>query len=102
MRAVDIIARKRDGHELTDAEIEWFIRQYTDGAIPDYQAAAWAMAVFFRGMIPRETATLTRAMAHSGVVLDLHHIASRTVDKHSSGGVGDKTTLVVGPLVAAS
>ncbi|GAP62115.1 pyrimidine-nucleoside phosphorylase [Ardenticatena maritima] len=102
MRAVDIIAKKRDGHELTDAEIEWFIQHYTDDTIPDYQAAAWAMAVFFRGMTPRETATLTRAMAHSGAVLDLHHIAPRTVDKHSSGGVGDKTTLVVGPLVAAS
>lgn len=102
MRAVDIIAKKRDGYALTEEEIRWFIREYVRGTIPDYQAAAWCMAVFFQGMTPEETAILTDAMARSGEVLDLHHIAPRVVDKHSSGGVGDKTTLVVGPIVAST
>ncbi len=100
MRAVDIITRKRDGAELTRAEIEAFIRGYVSGEVPDYQAAAWAMAVFFRGMTPAETAMLTEAMAFSGETLDLHDTLPFIVDKHSSGGVGDKTTLVVGPIVA--
>lgn len=101
MRAVDIIATKRDGNELSDEQIEWFIENYTDGTIPDYQAAALLMAIFLRGMSDHETAHLTAAMARSGQMLDLSEFG-RTVDKHSSGGVGDKTTLVVGPIVAST
>jgi pyrimidine-nucleoside phosphorylase len=101
MRIVDIITRKRDGGELTRAEIEFFIKGYVAGEVPDYQAAAFCMAVFFRGMTPQETADLTEAMAFSGTTLDLHDVAPFIVDKHSSGGVGDKTTLVVGPMVAS-
>ncbi|MCZ7574224.1 MAG: thymidine phosphorylase [Ardenticatenaceae bacterium] len=101
MRAVDIIATKRDGKELSDEQIRWFIEKYTDDTLPDYQAAALLMAIFLRGMSARETATLTAAMAHSGQMLDLTEFG-RTVDKHSSGGVGDKTTLVVGPIVAST
>lgn len=101
MRAVDIIARKRDGHALTQQEIEFFIQGFTRGDIPDYQASAWLMAVVLRGMEARETTDLTLAMAHSGEMLDLSAIAPMVVDKHSTGGVGDKTTLVVGPMVAA-
>src|SRR5512136_219588 len=102
MRVTDIIEKKRDGGELSQAEIEFFINGYVRGDIPDYQAAAWCMAVYFRGMTPRETADLTLAMAHSGDMLDLHDIAPIVIDKHSSGGVGDKVSLVVAPLVAAS
>jgi len=102
MRAVDIIIKKRDGQELTPEEIRFFIAGYTRGEIPDYQAAAWLMAVTLRGMTPRETIELTLAMADSGQTLDLHDIAPLVVDKHSSGGVGDKVSLVVAPLVAAS
>jgi pyrimidine-nucleoside phosphorylase len=101
MRAVDIITRKRDGEELSRQEIEWFIQGYVSGGIPDYQAAAWCMAVYCRGMTAQETTHLTSAMAFSGATLDLHDVAPFTVDKHSSGGVGDKTTLVVGPIVAS-
>lgn len=101
MRAVDIITKKRDGGELTRAEIDFFIQGLTSGEIPDYQVAAWAMAVFFQGMTARETADLTLAMAHSGEVLDLSDTVPLAVDKHSTGGVGDKVTLVVEPLVAA-
>jgi pyrimidine-nucleoside phosphorylase len=101
MRAVDIITQKRDGGELTRAEIDFFIQGLTSGEIPDYQVAAWAMAVFFRGMTARETTDLTLAMAHSGEVLDLSDTVPLAVDKHSTGGVGDKVTLVVEPLVAA-
>ena len=102
MRVTDIIEKKRDGGDLTKDEIEFFIGGYTRGDIPDYQAAAWCMAVYFRGMSARETADLTLAMARSGDMLDLHDIAPIVVDKHSSGGVGDKVSLVVAPLVAAS
>jgi pyrimidine-nucleoside phosphorylase len=101
MRAVDIISKKRDGQELSQPEIDFFIKGFVDGSIPDYQAAAWAMAVLMQGMTPEETAHLTRAMAYSGTTLDLHDVAPLIVDKHSSGGVGDKTTLVVGPMVAS-
>src|SRR5512143_1032566 len=102
LRETDIIEKKRDGGELTREEIEFFVNGYTRGDIPDYQAAAWCMAVYFRGMTARETADLTLAMAHSGDMLDLHDIAPIVVDKHSSGGVGDKVSLIVAPLVAAS
>jgi pyrimidine-nucleoside phosphorylase len=101
MRAVDIIVKKRDGSELTAEEIQFFIQGYTQGDIPDYQAAAWCMAVLLRGMTHREASDLAMAMAHSGDILDLHQIAPFVVDKHSTGGVGDKTTLVVAPLVAS-
>lgn len=102
MRAVDILTKKRDGLDLTSAEIEWFVSQYTAGALPDYQAAAFLMAVCIRGMTRAETAALTMAMARSGDVLDLESlVGGYAVDKHSSGGVGDKTTLIVLPLVAA-
>jgi pyrimidine-nucleoside phosphorylase len=101
MRAADIIVKKRDGGELTAEEIEFFIQGYTRGDIPDYQAAAWCMAVLLCGMTHREATDLTLAMAHSGDMLDLHSIAPFVVDKHSTGGVGDKTTLVVAPLVAS-
>jgi pyrimidine-nucleoside phosphorylase len=98
---VDLIARKRDGGELSGEEITAFIRNYTVGDIPDYQAAALLMAIYLRGMNRRETVDLTLAMAHSGETLDLHDVAPFIVDKHSSGGVGDKTSLAVLPLVAA-
>ncbi|HLU08263.1 MAG TPA: thymidine phosphorylase [Oceanobacillus sp.] len=101
MRAVDIIAKKRDGLELSTDEINYFIDAYTRGDLPDYQAAAFLMAVLLRGMSRRETVDLTLAMAHSGELLDLSDIIDYAVDKHSSGGVGDKTSLVVLPLVAS-
>lgn len=101
MRAVDVIIKKRNGEELTKEEIDFFIEGYTRGDIPDYQAAAWAMAVALRGMTPEETTHLALAMARSGEMLDLSSVAPMTVDKHSTGGVGDKTTLVVEPVVAA-
>ena len=101
MRAIDIITKKRDGGELSAEEIQFFVRGYTRGDIPDYQAAAWCMAVLLRGMTHREATDLTLAIAHSGETLDLHPIAPFVVDKHSTGGVGDKTTLVVAPLVAS-
>jgi len=101
MRAVDIITKKRDGGELTAAEIDFFIHGFTRGEIPDYQAAAWLMAVYFQGMSEQEAIHLTMSMARSGEMLDLSDVAPFVVDKHSSGGVGDKTTLVVGPLVAS-
>ncbi|MEI7643125.1 MAG: pyrimidine-nucleoside phosphorylase [Chloroflexales bacterium] len=101
MRAVDLIAKKRDGGALTSAEIAWLITGYAAGNIPDYQMSAWAMAVVLRGMDDRETADLTMAMARSGDMLDLHGLVPLTVDKHSTGGVGDKTTLLLAPMVAA-
>lgn len=101
MRVIEIIEKKRDGYELTAEEIDFFIQGYTRGDIPDYQAAAWLMAVYLRGMSERETRDLTLAMARSGDMLDLSDVASVVADKHSSGGVGDKVTLVVAPIVAA-
>ncbi len=101
MHAVDIINKKRDKKELTRAEIEYFIKGFTNGDIPDYQAAGWAMAVLLNDMTAQETTDLTLAMAYSGEVLDLSKVVDFVVDKHSSGGVGDKTTIVVAPLVAA-
>jgi pyrimidine-nucleoside phosphorylase len=101
MRAVDVIIKKREKQELTREEIEFFVDGFTRGEIPDYQVSAWAMAVLLNGMTPRETADLTLAMAHSGQILDLSGVVDIAVDKHSSGGVGDKTSLVVLPVVAA-
>jgi pyrimidine-nucleoside phosphorylase len=101
MHATDVIAKKRDGGELSREEIEFFVQGHTRGEIPDYQAAAWLMAVYLRGMSDRETLDLTMAMAHSGDTLDLDDIAPITVDKHSTGGVGDKVSLIIAPLVAA-
>jgi len=101
MRVVDIIIRKRDKAELTREEIEFFINGFVSGDVPDYQASAFAMAVLLNGMTPRETTDLTLAMAHSGQMLDLSDVVDLAVDKHSSGGVGDKTSLAVLPIVAA-
>jgi pyrimidine-nucleoside phosphorylase len=104
MNPVDILVKKRDGGELTPDEIHYFVDGFVRGDIPDYQVSAWAMAIFFRGMTDAETTALTQAMAASGDQLDLHDsLPANTVivDKHSSGGVGDKTTLAVGPIVAA-
>ncbi len=101
MRAVDIIIKKRDKLELSQEEIAFFVYGYARNEIPDYQAAAWAMAVLLNGMTARETADLTLAIARSGEMLDLSRVVPVAVDKHSTGGVGDKTTLVVEPVVAA-
>ena len=98
---VDIITKKRDGNELTDKEIQFFVKGYVDGKIPDYQVSALLMAILFRGMTDREIVTLTDLMEHSGDVIDLSSIPGKKVDKHSTGGVGDKTSLALGPMVAA-
>lgn len=100
MRMFDIIRKKRDGHELTEAEIQWFVREYVNGGVPDYQASALCMAIYFRGMTIEETKALTFAIRDSGEKLHFENIKGLRVDKHSTGGVGDKTSLVVTPIVA--
>jgi pyrimidine-nucleoside phosphorylase len=101
MRAVDIIMNKRSGKELSREEIAFLIGGYVAGEVPDYQVAAWAMAVFFRGMSPEETAALTETMLKSGGTIDLSGIEGPFVDKHSTGGVGDKTSLILAPIAAS-
>jgi len=101
MRIVDLIRKKRDGHELTREEIQFIVRGYTDGQFPDYQMSSWLMAVLLRGMTGQEIATLTEVMLHSGITLDWSDLPGKKVDKHSTGGVGDKTSLILAPIVAA-
>ena len=101
MQAVDLIRKKRDGNALSTGEINWLVDQYTHEQVPDYQMSAWLMAVYWRGMDARETSDLTLAMARSGEELHIRDIVFPVVDKHSTGGVGDKVTLAVAPLVAA-
>ena len=102
MRAVDIIMKKRDGHELCREELAFIITGYVAGDIPDYQVSSLLMAIFFKGMSFEETATLTELMLKSGAVMNLGGIAGPFVDKHSTGGVGDKLSLILAPMVAAS
>lgn len=101
MNILDIIAKKRDGKRLEKEEIEYFIQGYTNEEITDYQAAALVMAIYINGMDYEEVKNLTLAMAHSGEMLDLSDISDNIIDKHSSGGVGDKITLIVMPIVAS-
>jgi pyrimidine-nucleoside phosphorylase len=101
MRMVDLILKKREGEVLTTAEIQWMVKGFTSGEIPDYQVSALMMAIFFKGMEGEETQALVEAMIHSGDTIDLSGIQGIKVDKHSTGGVGDKTSIVLGPMVAA-
>ena len=102
MNVAELILKKRDGFALVEAEIAFLISGYTAGRIPDYQMAAFCMAVFHRGMTAEETLSLTRAMLQSGSVLDFSSLPGLKLDKHSTGGVGDKTSLIIAPLVAAA
>src|SRR3989440_6347917 len=102
MRTVDLIQRKRDGEELAPEEIEFLVEGYTNGDIPDYQMSSFLMAVFFSGMSDREVSRLTECMLRSGDTVDLSDIPGVKVDKHSTGGVGDKTSFIVAPLAAAA
>ena len=101
MNILDIISKKRDSKELSKEEIEYFVKEYTDGNITDYQASALIMAIYINGMNDREITDLTLAMAYSGDVLDLSKFGENVVDKHSTGGVGDKITLILMPIVAS-
>ena len=102
MDAIEIIQTKRDGGVLTGEQINWFIKNFSEGGyIPDEQAAALAMAIFFNGMEPEELTNWTRAMVDSGTTLDLSNVGKKTVDKHSTGGVGDKVSLILVPLIAS-
>ena len=101
MRMYDLIMKKRNGEALTKEEIQYMITEYVDGKIPDYQMSAFLMAVYFKGMNQEETLAMTQAVAHSGDMVDLSGIEGMKVDKHSTGGVGDKTTLVIAPIVAS-
>ena len=100
MNIQEIIAKKRDKQKLTKQEIEYFIENYTNGNIPDYQAAALTMAIYLNGMDEEETTNLTLAMAHSGDILDLSELGI-VIDKHSTGGIGDKITLILAPVIAS-
>ena len=101
MRMVDIITKKRDGKEISDQEIQFFVDGYVKGDIPDYQVSAFLMAIVFKGMNTKEISTLTKLMMHSGDIINLDSIKGIKADKHSTGGVGNKTSLVLGPMVAA-
>ena len=101
MNMVDIIIKKRNGNALTKEEIEWFVQAYTNGEVPDYQASALLMAIYYQHMNEEETNVLTKAMQDSGATMDLSGIPGIKVDKHSTGGIGDKTTMIVAPLAAA-
>src|SRR6202011_5807739 len=102
MRTVDLIHRKRDREELSPEEIAYLVDGYTNGSIPDYQMSAFLMAVFFSGMTDREVSSLTERMTASGEHVDLSSVPGTKVDKHSTGGVGDKTSLIIAPIVAAA
>ena len=102
MRTVDLIRKKRDGEELTAQELEYLVQNYTRGAIPNYQMAAWLMAVYYRDMSEEEVTALTLAMLHSGARLDLSDLSGAKISKHSTGGVGDKTSLIAGPIASAA
>ena len=98
----EIIKKKRNGGALTESEIDFFIQSYAQDKLPDYQMAAWLMAVYFQGMTNEETLFLTKSMIHSGEIVNFKNVPEFKVDKHSTGGVGDKTSLILGPIVAAA